>query len=408
MTMGQPVDTRPDSQRPAVATTATGGRLRVAMLGLYPEDPARVMGGVEAVVSVLAAELATAADLEIHVVSGRPGLAAIERETHGPVTVHRVPEPRLGRLFLYRPARRWLQRALHTIRPGVVHAHGSGVYVAAAIACSIPAVVTLHGVVAQEARLAAAGSSLGVRGRWTYDRLYERYCLARVRELIVISPYLLREFPQLARQAHVTHIENPIDASFFQVRRAPQASTIFCPARIIARKGILDLIQAFAQLQAGFPPAELRLAGETTAEPDYARRCQAAAQQAGVADRVHFLGPLSRAAVQEELATCTLVALAAHQETAPVSLAEAMAAACPVVATTAGGVPDLIETRKTGLLVAPGDVPGLAAQMHMVLRDTMLATALGHNAQRAARARFHPQAVAARTRAVYQRLAASA
>lgn len=378
------------------------------MLGLYPDDPARVMGGVEAVVSVLATELATAADLEMHVVSGRPGLTAIEHETHGPVTVHRVPEPRFGRLFLYRPARRWLQQAVRAIRPGVVHAHGSGLYVAAALTCGVPAVVTLHGVVAQEARLAAAGSSLGARGRWTYDRLYERYCLARVRELIVISPYLLREFPQLARQAHVTHIENPIDASFFQVRRAPQVSTIFCPARIIARKGILDLIQAFVQLQAEFPTIELRLAGETAAEPDYARRCQAEAQRAGASDRVHFLGPLSRAALQEELATCTLVALAAHQETAPVSLAEAMAAACPVVATTTGGVPDLIESRKTGLLVAPGDVSGLAAQLRMVLQDMVLATALGHNARRTARARFHPQAVAARTHAVYARLAGRA
>jgi glycosyltransferase involved in cell wall biosynthesis len=71
-------------------------------------------------------------------------------------------------------------------------------------------------------------------------------------------------------------------------------------------------------------------------------------------------------------------------------------------------VPDLIETRKTGLLVAPGDVAGLAAQMRMVLQDTVLAIALGHNARRAARARFHPQAVAARTRAVYERLAGSA
>lgn len=405
--MGQSAMTRSESRPTQTAPAAAGGVLRVAMLGLYPDDPALVTGGVEAVVSVLASALATYSDLEVHVVCGRPGLAAVEHERHGAVSVHHVPEPRLGRLFLYRPARRWLHSVVRTIQPAVVHAHGSGVYVDAAITCGVPAVVTLHGVVAQEARL-AAGSSLAVRGRWTYDRLYERHCLARVRQLIVISPYLLREFPQLAQQAHVTHIENPIDASFFQVRRAPQVSTLFCPARIIARKGILDLIQAFAQLQPEFPDAELRLAGEITAEPAYAQRCREEAQQAGVADRVHFLGPLSRVALQEELATCTLVVLAAHQETAPVSLAEAMAAACPVVATTAGGVPDLIELRKTGLLVTPGDVPGLAAQIRMVLQDATLAIALGHNARRAAQLRFHPQAVAARTRAVYQQLAGTA
>ncbi len=405
MTVGRSAATQSEFHLAQTAPAAASGVLRVALLGLYPDDPTLVTGGVEAVVSVLAAALATYSDLEVHVVSARPGLTTTEREQHGAVIVHRVPEPRLGRLFLHRPARGWLHRVLRTIQPAVVHAHGSGVYVDAAGSSGVPSVVTLHGVVAQEARLAAAASGLAGRARWTYDKFYERYCLARVHELIVISPYILREFPQLAQQAHVTHIENPIAASFFQVRRAPQTSTIFCPARIIARKGILDLIQAFVQLRAAYPHAELRLAGETTAEPDYAWRCQEEAQRAGVADRVHFLGPLSRAALQEELATCTLVALAAHQETAPVSLAEAMAAACPVVATTTGGVPDLIEPRKTGLLVAPGDVTGLAAQIGMVLQDAVLAMALGHNARRVAESRFHPQAVAMRTRAVYQHLA---
>lgn len=402
--IGLSPDTRTEPP-PAAAPAVADRRLRVALLSLYPDDPARVMGGVEAVVAVLAAELATYADLEVHVISGRPGLTTTEEERRGAVVVHRVPEPRLGRLFLYRPERAGLHRALRAIRPGVVHAHGSGVYVDAAITSGVPAVVTLHGVVSQEARVAAAHNSLAVRARWLYDRYYERYCLARVRELIVISPYLLREFPQLARHAHVTPIENPIDASFFQVRRTPRAGALLCPARIIARKGILDLIQAFARLQTELPRAELRLAGETTSEPDYARRCQEEAQRAGLADRVHFLGPLSRAALQEELANCTLLALAAHQETAPVSLAEAMAAGCPVVTTTVGGVPDIIEQHTTGLLVAPGDVDALAAQMGMVLRDAALATALGQNARRAAQSRFHPQAVAARTRAVYQRLA---
>lgn len=395
----------PTLSRSELRTATPGTTLRLALLGLYPDDPAHVIGGVEAVVSVLATELATYPDLEVHVVSGRPGLAAIEHEQHGAVWVHRVPEPRLGRLFLNRPVRTWLHRALRLIEPAVVHAHGSGVYVDAATTSGRPAVVTLHGVVAQEARLATAKGPPGARWRWTYDRLYERYCLARVRELIVISPYVLREFPQLAQQAQVTHIENPIDVSFFQVRRTPQRSTILCPARIIARKGILDLIGAFARLAAEFPDAELRLAGETTAEPDYVAQCRAEVQRTAVADRVHFLGTLSRAALQDELATCTMVALAAHQETAPVSIAEAMAAACPVVATMVGGVPELIENRKTGLLVAAGDVPGLAAHMHRVLDDATFARALGQNAQRAAMPRFHPHAVAERTRAVYWRLA---
>lgn len=377
---------------------------RVALLGLYPADPTRIVGGVEAVVATLAHELAALPDMEVHVLSGSPAVAQITREQHGQVTVHRVPEKRLGRLFLLRTDWWWLRRAIRAVAPDVVHAHGSGAYVDAALSSRLPAVVTVHGVVAQEARLAAQSGGLGARLRWTFDRIYERYCLARARDIIVISPYLLREFPWLAQRARTTAIENPVNAAFFDIHRAPSPATILCPARIIARKGILDLIQAFSQVAAVTSQAELRLAGEVGAEPDYARRCLQAVQAFGLGDRVQFLGSLPAVALREELATCTAVALAAYQETAPVTIAEALAAGVPVVATAVGGVPDMIEDGQTGLLSSAADADALAANLRHILDDAALAQRLGRAGQAAARARFHPAAVAAQTRALYHRV----
>lgn len=392
----QPVG--PDRGQPAAAPC------RVAMLGLYPADPARIMGGVEAVVATLAQHLAALPGIEMHVLSGSPAVTQITQEQHGQVTVHRVPEKRLGRLFLLRTDWWWLRRALRAVAPAVVHAHGSGTYVDAALSSGLPAVVTVHGVVAQEARLAAGTGGLGTRLRWQFDRLYERYCLARARQIIVISPYLLREFPWLARRAHITAIENPVDAAFFDIKRAPAPATILCPARIIARKGILDLIQAFAQLAGAYDQAELRLAGEMEAEPDYARRCRQAVATYGLGDRVQFLGSLPAVALREELATCTAVALAAQQETAPVTIAEGMAAACPVVATAVGGVPDLIEHERTGLLSPAADVNALAANLRRILDDAAFRQRLGAAARAEAQPRFHPVAVALKTQALYNQV----
>ena len=256
----------------------------------------------------------------------------------------------------------------------------------------------------RDRRLAAQSGGLGTRLRWTFDRIYERYCLARARDIIVISPYLLREFPWLAHRARITAIENPVNVAFFDIRRAPSPATTLCPARIIARKGILELIQAFSQIAGMTSQAELRLAGEVGAEPDYARRCLQAVQAYGLGDRVQFLGSLPAVALREELATCTAVALAAYQETAPVTIAEAMAAGCPVVATAVGGVPDLIEDGQTGLLSPAADVDALAVNLRRLLDDAALAQRLGLAGQAAAQARFHPVAVAAKTRALYNQV----
>ena len=119
---------------------------------------------------------------------------------------------------------------------------------------------------------------------------------------------------------------------------------------------------------------------------------------------MQFLGGRQAVARREELATCTAVALAAYQETAPVTIAEAMAAGCPVVATAVGGVPDLIEDGQTGLLSPAADVDALAVNLRRLLDDAALSQRLGLAGQAAAQARFHPVAVAAKTRALYNQV----
>jgi len=78
-------------------------------------------------------------------------------------------------------------------------------------------------------------------------------------------------------------------------------------------------------------------------------------------------------------------------EGTPVSAIEAMASACPVVATRVGGLPDLIEDHKTGRLVPPRDATALASAVLGLLNSPPIARALGRNAQEAVRRRFAVQ-----------------
>jgi glycosyltransferase involved in cell wall biosynthesis len=72
----------------------------------------------------------------------------------------------------------------------------------------------------------------------------------------------------------------------------------------------------------------------------------------------------------------------------PISLIEAMAAGCPVLATDVGGVPDLIDDNQTGLLVPARDPSRLTATLLRLLQDGALARGLAASAQSRVRARF--------------------
>jgi starch synthase len=81
-----------------------------------------------------------------------------------------------------------------------------------------------------------------------------------------------------------------------------------------------------------------------------------------------------------------------------------MAAGLPVVATRVGGLPELIEDRKTGLLVAAGDAHGMAAAITTLLTDPAKAAAMGTAAQEHVRLEFSLERNAALNFSLYEEL----
>jgi glycosyltransferase involved in cell wall biosynthesis len=106
-----------------------------------------------------------------------------------------------------------------------------------------------------------------------------------------------------------------------------------------------------------------------------------------------------------EHARCALLALPSKQETAPVVVAEAMAAGRAVVATRICGVPYMVEDGASGLLVEDGDPNALAAGLLRLLQDPALRARMGQRGRQIAEARFRTSVVAGQTRQVYLELA---
>jgi glycosyltransferase involved in cell wall biosynthesis len=135
----------------------------------------------------------------------------------------------------------------------------------------------------------------------------------------------------------------------------------------------------------------------------YAELLRQRASELGVADRVFFLG--SRDNVPEILDALDVLI---HCPTAPEpfgrALAEAMAAARPVVAADCGGIPEIVRDGETGYLVRPRDIGGFAARVVRLLRDPELRARLGTAGRRRAEALFGVETHATRVLEAYASL----
>ena len=121
--------------------------------------------------------------------------------------------------------------------------------------------------------------------------------------------------------------------------------------------------------------------------------------------RVHFLG--YRSDVQRILPAFDAYALSSRREALPLSLVEAFAARLPVIATTVGGVPEIVQHECTGLLISPGSPSDLASAITRLHSDTELAQALARAGRQHYELNLTDTRMVEQTLAVYQRCLAA-
>lgn len=187
---------------------------------------------------------------------------------------------------------------------------------------------------------------------------------------------------RVGRPAQYRVITNGIDVDRFAAAPRPVAGRILMLGRLAPPKRQDLAVRAVARLRRDHPDAELWLVGDGPARHAVER----VVADAEAADAVRLLG--TRADVPELLAGAACVVLASDYEGAPLSVLEALAAGVPVVASRAGGIPELVDDGRTGLLVPPDDVEALAAALAAVIGDAARARAMGEAGREEARTRF--------------------
>jgi glycosyltransferase involved in cell wall biosynthesis len=173
---------------------------------------------------------------------------------------------------------------------------------------------------------------------------------------------------------------------------------VACVAQLIPRKGHATLLAAWQQVVKQMPQAKLVLFGRGPEEAVL----KSLASQLGLDDFVRFAG--YREDLRHFLGCADLLAHPALKEGLGICLLEAQAAGLPVVATRAGGIPEALQDKETGLLVECGNPQALADALLQVLSDSELQAHMAAAGPAFVRRKFAPSAMVSGNLAVYKEL----
>lgn len=353
------------------AASGSAGALRVLLLN-YEYPP---LGGGAGIASAALAEILASRGVIVEVVTSRPDGAIDDERAAGlpcvtpasNLTIFRVKSRRRGihqagffgaGSYLY-SAIPVARRLLRAHRYDIVHIYFSlptGALIPALPIGKIPVVVSLRGSDVpgydeRNATLVLAHRVLRPLTRWIWRRA------SRVVPVCDSLGVLARETsPELA----YTVIGNGVDLDLFKPGSREVAgdhSLVRCIAvgRLIERKGISDLLHAWALLPRERYALEIVGAGPTDAS------LRALATELGLDVDVTFAGPLGRETVAERCRQSDMFVLTPYEEAFGNVFAEAIAAGLPVVGSNIGAIPDLVQDGDNGLLIPPGD-PGAIAR----------------------------------------------
>jgi glycosyltransferase involved in cell wall biosynthesis len=290
----------------------------------------------------------------------------------------------------------------------VLHSHNARADINARLAgrwASVPAMVsTIHNSVFNYDIPASKQRFYAASERWT-----SRLAVA----IVAVSPGISRELIEKYRipGEKVVVVPNGIDPKELQARVAApamrrdlgvgaSAPLLVQVGRLTEQKGFDVLLQALVAIVESRPDVRALFVGTGPQRQELEALCR----RLGLTDTVIFLG--HRKDIPDLYAAADLVILASRSEGMPYTLLEAMGIGCCVVGTEIGGIIDVIEPERTGILVPSEDPETLATRVLELLGNAERRQALGSAAKEQILEGFTAQHTAAQLTALYERILA--
>lgn len=243
-----------------------------------------------------------------------------------------------------------LARLARKMKADVIHAHmmsSAIIGYIASILTGVPLVTTVHNSFDRHSMIMRLGKRAVAVSQAEKEHLVRRgYKVGKVDVVMNAANHSPRE--KFMENGAEVHLQSPCITAACGLHR---------------RKGVFDLIAACEIVFKDLPQWRLYIAGEG---PDRAL-LEEQVQSAGIADRVIFLGfiPTPRPLMERS----DIFVLASYADPGSLSIGEARAAGCAIVATAVGGTPEMLEFGKAGRLVSPGNPEQLAAELRSLMRS---------------------------------------
>jgi glycogen(starch) synthase len=181
--------------------------------------------------------------------------------------------------------------------------------------------------------------------------------------------------------------------------------------RLERRKGAVDLLRAVPLVLDQVPNAQFTFIGPDRAHCPGGRTHQQYLQDefpGSVRQRIVLKGSLSESEVTEHLQNADVFVAPSLYESFGLIFLEAMRWGTPVIGTTAGGIPEIVQNDESGILVPPGDHTELAAAITALLKDPIRRHRLGDAGRRRVKTHFSAQDMTTKTLAFYSSVLRSA
>jgi glycosyltransferase involved in cell wall biosynthesis len=251
-----------------------------------------------------------------------------------------------------------------------------------------PILLTEHGVYVRESYLAAARSRSAPGQRFASTRLARGLALATYAAADVISPVSEANAKWAVAMgvdpAKVQVIHNGIGEPD-QPTPLPDTATVVAIGRIDPLKDVHTMLRVAVEVLERLPHAQFLYYGPSSPEQEaYAKSCKDLHRQLGLDERFKFMG--STRDVTGALQAADMLLMTSISEGLPMGILEALAQGRPVVATSVGGVPEVL--RGCGIVAPPCDVHAIAVATTTVLSDPVLADRLGKRGHQRVARRF--------------------
>ena len=210
------------------------------------------------------------------------------------------------------------------------------------------------------------------------NRLKKIFSMGNV--FLVLSPEWKKFFSGIIDENKIIVFPNSIKVSKVGEKNYGQHKVLFL-GRICKEKGIGELFKVLPGLIEKYPDIQVYLGG-IWADKELEKMA------GSYPENVVFLGWISGEEKKKYLEWCDIFVLPTYFEGQPVSVLEAMAYSCAVVASDTGGIPQMIENGRTGILIEPKSPESLAEGLSKVLEDADLCRRLGENAYKKVKADF--------------------